>query len=240
MGSPTRFTYGLATVPREYPLGDLPYPDPFHTGDGPTVDTTVYANDFFGIGSTTLDWTITGTSSTFTAVDGLGGIAKVTPGGATTATSVYKTGSGFQFIAGNKFWYLARVAPSAVAGSVAYYFGLQNGSSTTNGIWFTKGASSTSLNLVSVVNGVTTTLVTGVDTAVAGQYHDVGFYLTYAGELVVFANDKPVARVPVGTSIGASGTVLTNTLLTPVFQITPTATDTLSLDYVLTANELTR
>ena len=238
MGYPTRLTYGVATVGSNRPLGMYPFPDPFHTSSDDGFDVVSYANDFFGIGSTTLDWTITGVSSTFTAVDGVGGIAKVTPGAATTATSVYKTGSSFQFVSGQEFWYVCRIAASAVAGTVSYYFGLQKGSATTDGIWFAKAASSTSLNLVSTVNSTATTLVTGVDTAVAATYHDVAF--NYNGtDLLVYMNDNLVARVTAPT-IGSTGTTLTNALLTPVFQITPTATDTLSIDYVLSAQETTR
>ena len=239
MGSPVRFTWGLTTSSKNSPLGDFPFPDPFHTGSNPGLDVVSYANDFFGIGSTTSDWTIVGVSSTFATVDGLGGVVAVTPGAATTATTVYQAKSGFQVISGNDFWYLCRIKPSAVAGAVSYYFGLQNGAAATHGIWFSKAASSTSLNLVSTVNSVATTLVTGVDTAVAGQFHDVGFY--YNGtEIVVFANDNIVARVAAPVTVGASGTTLTNVLMAPVFQITPTATDTLQCDYVLSACEMVR
>jgi len=238
MGYPTRFTFGIGTAAKNTILGNYPFPDPFHTGANTGLDVVKYENDFFGIGSTTLDWTVTGLSSTFACTDGVGGLALVTPGGLTTATSVYQAHSGFQFVSGYSMWYLCRLKPSAVAGAVSYYFGLQKGAATTDGIWFTKGGASTSLNLVSVVNNVTTTLVTGIDTAVAGQNHDVGFY--YNGqELIVFVNDVVFARVS-NPTIGASGTTLTNALLAPVFQITPTATDTLTIDYVLTAQETIR
>jgi hypothetical protein len=49
----------------------------------------------------------------------------------------------------------------------------------------------------------------------------------------------PVARISAAT-IGASGTTLTNAVLGPVFQITPTATDTLTTDFVLAAQEVSR
>ena len=49
----------------------------------------------------------------------------------------------------------------------------------------------------------------------------------------------PDARVSAVT-IGSSGTNLTNALLSPVFQITPTATDTLTTDFVLAAQEISR
>ena len=105
-------------------------------------------------------------------------------------------------------------------------------------MWFAKAASSTSVNLVSTVSSTATTLVTGVATAVADTWLDLSLY--YNGtDLLVYSNGDLVARVESPT-VGSSGTTLTNALLAPVFQITPTATDTLTIDYVLTAQELTR
>jgi hypothetical protein len=205
------------------------------------LDVTSYANDFFTLGTTTVDWTITGVSSTFAVTDGVGGQALVTPGGATTVTTVAGTHNGFQFVSGQKFWYLCRIQPAAVSGTKSFLFGLQTGTSatSTDGIWFTKPASSTSVNLVSRVGSTSTTLVTGVTTATAGGWIDVGFY--YDGtDLLVYSGDAVVARVSAPT-IGASATTLTNALLTPVFQDTPTATtDTLTIDYVLAAQETSR
>jgi predicted extracellular nuclease len=101
-----------------------------------------------------------------------------------------------------------------------------------------KAASSTSINLVSVVNSTSTTLVTGVATAVAATWFDVGFY--YNGtDVLVYASDNLVARVTAPT-IGSSGTTLTNALLSPVFQITPTATDTMTIDFVAASVEVLR
>ena len=242
MSAPTRFLSGVATTPASTPLGNYPFPDPFHTSGTTGLDVVTYSNDFFNIGSTTLDWTITGTSSTFAITNGLGGIALITPGGTTTTTTVASTGSGFQFIAGQKFWYVCRIKMSAISSTKAFTFGLQKGSgatgSATDGIWFTKPASSTSLNLVSVVNSVSTTLVTGVTTVAADTYVDVGFY--YDGtDLLVYSADAVVARISSPT-VGASSTNLTNALLNIGFNVVPTATDTLSIDYVLAAQETTR
>ena len=103
---------------------------------------------------------------------------------------------------------------------------------------FAKAAASTSLNLVSTVGSTATTLVTGVATMADDTFVDVGFY--YNGtDLLVYYADALVARVSAPT-IGSSGTTLTNALLAPVFQITPTATDTLTIDYVMSAQETTR
>jgi len=238
MGTPTRFTYGLATVTKQSPLGNYPLPDPFHTASTPGLDVFTYQTDYTDLGQTA-SFTVTGASSTFALTNGLGGLAILTPGGTTTASSMYRTYSALQFVAGQKLWYVQRIQPSAVAGSVAFKFGLQYGSATSDGIWFTKPASSTSLNLVSSVGSTATTLVTGVQTGLtAGGWIDVAFY--YDGtDLLVYASDSLVARIS-NVTIGASGTTLTNVLLTPFIQITPTATDTLTTDYVLAAQETSR
>lgn len=236
MGNPTRFTSGVATVNAQEPLGNYPFPDPFHTGGSSTIGTFSYVNDFNTLIGT--DFTTTGTSSTFALASGVGGIAVLTPGGTTTATATYKTAPFLQFQAGNQFWYTCRFKASAVSGTKSFYVGLRNGSSTTDGIWFAKAASSTSINLVSTVGSTATTLVTGVTTAVADTYIDVSFYFD-GTDLLVYNNDALVARVTAPT-IGSSATTLTNAVLSPVFQITPTATDTLTVDFVLAAQELTR
>ena len=99
-------------------------------------------------------------------------------------------------------------------------------------------ASSTSIDLVSTVNSTATTLVTGVATAAAATWVDLGLYFN-GTDLLVYANSQIVARVSAPT-IGSTGTTLTNALLGPVFQITPVATDTLSADFVLAAQEVLR
>ena len=242
MSAPTRFLSGVATVPASTPLGNYPLPDPFHTSGATGFGVVTMANDFFCLGSTTLDWTITGTSSTFAITSGVGGVALVTPGGTTTTTTVASAHSGFQIVAGQKFWYLCRIKMSAVSSTKAFTFGLQKGSgatgSATDGLWFTKPASSTSLNLVSVVDGTSTTLVTGVTTVAADTYVDVGFY--YDGtDILVYSSDVVIARVSAPT-VGATATTLTNELLNVAFNVVPTATDTLSIDYVLVAQETSR
>jgi hypothetical protein len=241
MGSPTRFTAGVGTVDAQFPLGQYPFPDPFHTSGNASYDVVSYSNDFFTVGSTTLDWTITGASSTFAITNGVGGIALITPGGASTVTTVAGAHNGFQFVSGQSFWYLCRIKMNAVSSTKSFLFGLQTGTSatSTDGIWFTKPASSTSLNLVSRVGSTSTTLVTGVTTVAADTYVDVGFYFN-GTDMLVYSADALVARVS-GPTIGSTGTTLTDALLTPVFQATPTATtDTLSIDYVLAAQETTR
>ena len=241
MSNPTRLYAGLSTAYVNEPLYSFPFPDPFHTGSTQALGSSTYTNDFNTLIGT--DYTVTGTSSTFALTAGVGGLAVLTPGGTTTASSAYKNGQFFQFTAGNRSWFTTRIKASAVAGSVSFYVGLQAGSSTNDGLWFAKSASSTSINLVSTVNGTATTLVTGVATAAANTFFEVAFY--YDGtDMIVFSGNStsgtgPVARIFAPT-IGSSGTTLTNALIAPVFQITPTATDTLTTDFVLACQEVLR
>jgi hypothetical protein len=241
MSAPTRFLSGVSTAFPNEPLYSFPFSDPFHTGSTKNLGSSVYTNDFNTLIGT--DYTVTGTSSTFALTSGIGGLAILTPGGTTTATSAYKNGTFYQFVAGNRSWFTTRFQTSAVAGNVSFYVGLQAGSATTDGIWFAKAAASTSINLVSTVNSTATTLVTGVATAVASTFVEVAFY--YDGtDITVYSGTTPntmgpVARVSAPT-IGSSGTTLTSAVLSPVFQITPTATDTLTADFVLAAQEVSR
>jgi hypothetical protein len=238
MSSPSRFLSGVATVDAQYPLGNYPFPDPFHTSGSSisTTGSTSYVNDYTLLAGT--DYTVTGTSSTFALTSGAGGTAVLTPGGATTATAAYKAASFIKFEAGKKFWYNVRFKASAVSGTKAFYVGLRNGASATEGLWFAKAASSTSLNLVSTVGSTATTLVTGIVTAAADTWIEVAIYFD-GTDLLVYKEHDLFARVSNAT-VGSSATTLTDSLLTPVYQITPTATDTLTVDYILAAQELTR
>jgi len=241
MGYPTNLTYGVATVPQQQPLGMYPLPDPFHTSSDSGLDVYTYSNDYTDLGNVA-SRVITGASSTFALTDGVGGFGLLTPGGTTTATTCYRYAASFQFVAGQKFWYLNRIKASAVSGNQIVQFGLIKSSggtsSTTDSLLFVKAAGSTSLNLVSTVNGTATTLVTGVTTMADNTFVDVGFY--YNGtDLLVYSSDALVARVPAVT-IGASGTNLTNALMTTLFGITPVATETMTIDYEFAAMETTR
>jgi len=235
MSNPTRFSNGVSTNDAQYLMGDYPLPSPFTSSGSRLTGVAQYANDFT---ESVAEYTVTGTSSAIALADGNGGIAVLTPGGTTTATAAYKTASNLAFVAGNAVWFSTRIKASAVSGTKAFYVGLRNGSATTNGLWFAKAASSTSVNLVSTVGSTATTLVTGVATAAADTYLELGFYFNGV-DLLVYNNNVLVARVDAPT-IGTSGTTLTSVALGPVMQITPTATDTLTVDYILASTEVTR
>ena len=235
MSNPTRLSNGVSTNDAQYLWGNYPLPAPFSSSGSSLTGVAQYANDFV---SSVAEYTVTGTSSTLALSAGNGGLAILTPGGTTTATAAYKTASNVAFVAGNQLWFNTRFKASAVSSTKSFYVGLRAGSSANDGIWFSKAASSTSVNLVSVVNSTSTTLVTGVATAAADTYLDLGFY--YNGtDILVYSGDTMVARVSAPT-IGSSGTTLTSANLGPVMQITPTATDTLTVDYIAASVEVTR
>lgn len=235
MSNPTRLYAGLSTAYTNEIFHSYPFPDPFHTGSTQALGSTNYINDFNTLVGT--DYAVAGTSSTFALTNGVGGVAIITPGGATTATTVTKNGQAFQFQSGNRFWYTVRFQASGV-GADSFYVGLQNGTSANDGIWFSKAASSSSINLVSVVGSTSTTLVTGLTTVTAATYVELGFY--YNGtDLLVYAGNQLQTRITSPT-IGSSATTLTNTTLSPVFEITPAATETMTVDFVGVAQEVTR
>lgn len=237
MGTPVRYTFGISTKAKKTLMGDYPMPDPFHTGSTPGLGVTFYQNDFTDLGNAA-SRTITGSSSAFALVDGVGGVGTLTPGGATTASSLYRTAAAFQFVSGRKFWFVHRIMFSAVGTGITGYFGMiKTGAATTDSLLF-KLAATGVLSLVSTVNNVATTLVATVTTVVGGAWIDVGFY--YDGtDLCVYLDDEIIARITAPT-IGAASTTLTNAALTVITQITPAATETVSLDYALIAQETVR
>jgi hypothetical protein len=237
MSNPTRFLSGVATVPASQPLGNYPLPDPFHTGGNTGLEVFTYENDYTDLGNTG-SRTVTGTSSAFALADGVGGIGVLTPGGTTTASSMYRTAAAFQFVAEQKFWYTTRIAYSGVGAGITGYFGvIKTGGATTDSLLF-KLAATGVLSFVSTVNNTATTLVANVTTLTGGTYVEVAF--CYDGtDLLVYLTHQLVARITSPT-IGSTGTTLTNAALTEVIQITPAATQTISVDFVLVAQEVVR
>jgi len=71
-----------------------------------------------------------------------------------------------------------------------------------------------------------------------GTYVEVAF--CYDGtDLLVYLDHNLVTRISSPT-IGTTGTTLTNAVLTEIIQITPAATQTISVDFVLVAQEVIR
>jgi hypothetical protein len=230
MGVPTRFTYGSTTVPKGAPLGSYPMRDPFHSSSDTGYGVAEYSTDFMTV--STGDFTVSGSGSSLAVTSGLGGLAILTPGGATTATSAFKTGTAFGFVAGQKMWYTTRLKVSATTGT--FTAGLASaGTSATDGIWFAN--SGTSINLVSRVSSTSTTLVSNVATIAANTFIELSFHFD-GTDLLVFVNGNLVSRLTSPTV----GSGLSSALVAPIFTDTPTATETMTIDFVLAAEEISR
>jgi hypothetical protein len=234
MSNPTRFLSGIATVPASQVLGSYPLPDPFHTGGSSGKEVFTYQNDFTDLGNAG-SRTVTGSSSTFALADGLGGIGVLTPGGTTTASSVYRTAAAFQLSAGDKFWFSQRVKLSAVGTGITGYFGMiKTGAAATDSFLF-KIAATGVVSLVSTVDSTATTLVANVTTASSNTFFEVGCHFD-GTDLLVYAGHDLVARVT-GLELGVT---IPDAAMTNIMQITPAATETMSVDFVLSAQEITR
>lgn len=237
MSNPTRFPSGLSTEPVGNLTADYPFPSPFNTGSVSGRGVASYFSDFFKKDS---GISVTGTSSTFAITDGLGGIGVLTPGGTTTASAAFLTNAGFQFVAGYRMWFQTKLTFSAVGtgitGSTGWIKSSSGTPATTDSLLF-KVAATGVVSLVSTVGSTATTLVSSVTTLVGGTYVELGLY--YNGtDILVYVNGVVNARVTAPT-IGSSSTTLTNAVMTPYFQITPAATETISVDYLLSAQEVT-
>jgi len=233
MGVPTRFTYGSTTVAKGAPLGSYPMRDPFHSSSDTGYGVAEYSNDFMAVNAE--DFTVSGTSSTLATTSGLGGLALLTPGGTTTATTAFKTGTAFGFVAGQKLWYTTRVKVSATTGT--FTVGLASaGTSATDGIWFAN--TGTTINLVSRVGSTSTTIVSSVATLAANTFIELSLHFD-GTDLLVFVNGNLTARVT-APSIGTSATTLSSVLVAPIFTDTPTATETMTIDFILAAEEVSR
>jgi len=239
---PTRLTAGLSTVTNIKPLGDFPHPSPFHTSgsaanvfnQSATMGVCKYDTDF--VHTSDLSDFTSGYASAALSTTLVGGVAVYTPTSATLGIA-YKTGQYMQFVAGQKLWFQCNVALSTLAGVGRY--GLQAGAvSTVASLMFVTAVTSGIVSLVSIVNSTTTVLIANVGTMVAATPIDLAYY--YDGtDLLVYVANALVTRVAAPT-IGATGTTLTNAILTPAFQSTPAATETTSVDWLLGACEIAR
>jgi hypothetical protein len=222
MANPTRYPSGVSTHKIGTPLANYPLPDPIQTGANVGTNVVTYVTDYTDTGST-VNYTITGTSSTFALEAGVGGFSVLTPGAATTASSMYRTSPSFQFQPGNDFWFVKRAVPGLFATTGTYSFGMQAGAATTDGLWFTKPASSTSVNLVSTIGGVATTLATGVTTHVSGTLAAGVTVLASTTITVTSTAGLLVGQYVYGTGIPLNSTVISVTSAT-AFVISAPAT----------------
>jgi len=197
-----------------------------------------YFNDFDVYESG--DWTVTNTSTHATngLTAGNGGILSM----ANSSTSadldqLTLVVASFAFVPGLQAWFKARFQVSNATNS-GLVVGLQNlntnAFAATDGVWFQKSETSTTLNAIVSASSTATTSSWGL-TMANTTYVDVGFYYDggTSGVLQLYANGTPVGSVST-TNLPAS---TTNLALTIALENGTAAANTLLVDYVLAAVE---
>lgn len=214
MVAPTRYTNGISTFPPKHTLADFP------------VVTNSYQvaaqNEFMPYLSS--QWTLTNTNATIAPLsinEGALSILSTTAAatkGLLSFTGNNATGQNVQFIPGNRLWFRTQIAvPSATQTNAttifAGLFDTVDPSVATNGVWFTKPASQSAMNIVILKSGVTTTF-----TNVADLSHPDGRYgsSATAGTIALSASGT-TANTPSITA-GGSGYVIA-----PVVTVSGTA-----------------
>jgi hypothetical protein len=235
MGTPSRFTNGLATVPKSAPLGCYGMPDPteWHT----------YFNDFdtYVAG----DWTVTEVGAGSRALtDGDGGLLLITNAAADNdRNELQKVGESFLLTAGKRAFFKARFKVSDATqsdfliGLVVTDTTLQgsvDGAGVTDGVFFSKDDGDALLDVQCQKNATTgQTRAAGIATVVADTFLTVAWAYNGKDEVKYYVND-----VHKGTLDGTS-TYLPDTELTVSFAIMngEGVAKTMTLDYIFAAQE---
>jgi hypothetical protein len=240
MPDSTRFTSGVNTAMPDDALGNYPMIDPFHSsGTQAPVSATnnigygvaEYKNDFHVMAAT--EYTLTGTGTpSFAVTNGAGGIALLSTsiGASDSAVAIMPT-LNHQYVAGQNAWYSTTINLSD-ATTCALVAGLKDAVSESNGIWFSKASASTSVLLNIKVATVAITPI-AITTAANATMIELAWYYNGA-DLLVYANDVFIARV-----LYAS---LPTVVMAPIYSLTNGSgvIRTLSIDYILAAEELAR
>lgn len=235
MGTPSRFTNGIATVPKTAPLGMYGLPDP--------TEWITYFNDFHTY--TAGDWTVTEVGSGSRALtDVNGGALLVTNASADNdRNELQKVGEGFLLASGKKAFFKARFKVSDATQS-DFLIGLAvtdttlqgsvDGDGVTDGIFFNKDDGDANLDF-NVQKNTSTGQVraTAISTVVSDTFLTVAWYFDGVSSVSYFVND-----VQLGTVDGSS-TYLPDTELTVSFAIQngEAVAKTMTVDYLFAALE---
>ena len=225
--SNTRFPYGLTNVSETNLFADLVQPDQtlFHE----------YWNDFNTYAS--VDWTVTATGSTTQALTaGDGGLLLVTNSAALNdVCSLQKLPAAFAFTAGKKVFFRVKFQVNDATASTVIV-GVQNTNTdpttATDGIYFSKAASSTSVSLTSRYDATPhSTTVTGVATMANATYIELGFYWDGVSTLAYEVNGSVIGSI--------KNAYVPDTVVTPTLYIKngAAAAKTMTVDYVFFATE---
>lgn len=193
MASPTRFPSGVTQAASFQPLGNIGFPDPFFYA--------AYEDDFLHYNSG--DYTVTAAGGTVaaTAANGSGGRILFTTGAvAANFAEIQLSTAGFQYTAGKRLAYLARirVASATTSSLIAGLIGTSATpfTSVADGIYFFKAAASNILQLIVMSGSAQIGTIANVGTLADNTDIDIGFYFNRLGDIKVFtgANLEGVKR----------------------------------------------
>jgi hypothetical protein len=244
---PVRYPKGVTNQPSFSPLGDFPIPSP--------LAAHVLVDDFDNY--TAAQWTVTASTGSTALTAGNGGLViQTTAATLNDIQSNVKTPAAFAVTAGNGVWFMWR-GQLANATDCTLQVGLQTGGTflaPTDGIFFNKPAASAAVNLVVRAASVSTTVAIPTFAFANATNAMLAFY--YDGrQVTAWAATSPSTGVPVtnpGTANSLSvytATTGTQTLtnlptatLSPAFGLSAGSANvrTMTTDYLLAANEITR
>lgn len=199
--------------------------------DDPSVFHS-YWNDFDVY--TAGDWTGTATGSVTNAViAGNGGILSMINSAANNdLDSLQLKAASFAIVAGSKAWFKARFSLSN-ATNAALTLGLIQTTTTpltvTDGLYFSKAAASTTLNLITAKASAASTVAVG--TLANTTYVNVGWHYDGASAIAAYLNNVKVG------SLAVTNLPTANLNLTIAVSNGTAAANTLNVDYIGAFNE---
>ena len=235
MGTPSRFTNGLTTVPKANPLGMFGLPDPteWHT----------YFNDFDHYVAANWTATVVGTgTAALTNLDG-GALLLTNSAADNDSIQLQQVGESFALTAGKRAFFKARFKVSDATQSDLIVglcvtdttlMGATAGAGVTDGIFFSKDDGVATLDVQCQKNATTgQTRAAGVATLANDTFVTVAWAYDGKSEVAYFVND-----VQLGTLAGTAA-YLPDTTLAVSFGVMngEAVAKTMTVDYLFAATE---
>lgn len=235
MGTPSRFTNGITTVPKANPLGMYGLPDP--------TEWHSYFNDFDHY--VAANWTVTAVGTGTAALTNLDGGALLLTNSAADNDSIQlqQVGEAFALTAGKRAFFKARFKVSDATQSDLIIglcvtdttlMGATAGAGVTDGIFFSKDDGVATLDVQCQKNATTgQTRAAGIATLANDTFVTVAWAYDGKGEVAYFVND-----VQLGTLAGTAA-YLPDTTLAVSFGLMngEAVAKTMSVDYLFAATE---
>lgn len=190
-GSPTRWPNGITQDESWQILGQIGIPDPFFYA--------YYEDDFLPYNSALYTATLDGGSAAqaATTANVNGRVLLTTAAVSTDFVGLQTTSAGFQYVAGNKLFYQARIQIAAHA-TTSFEAGLIQTTATpatvTDGIYFKYTANGTTIQLIAVTGSTVLGTANLPFAPTNTTDFDLGFYVDRHGNIIGFAGQGLVGN----------------------------------------------